>query len=151
MRRYLTFALRAVISLALIYLALSGVDLSTISARLREIKIEWMLAAVALAFLQLALLSERWRRIANACDAPLPLPTSFRFNLIGAFFNQVLPSTVGGDAMRIWLLARRGSGFSKATHSVLLDRFVGVLTLALLVAACLPWTLVLVQIGRAHV
>ena len=29
---------------------------------------------------------------------------SLRFTLIGAFFSQTLPSTIGGDAARMWFL-----------------------------------------------
>ena len=62
----------------------------------------------------------------------------------------MLPSTVGGDAVRIWLFARDGAGWSKATYSVLLDRFIGVLALAVLVVICLPWSLALIRdpVGR---
>src|SRR5205085_10250944 len=85
------------------------------------------------------------------CGAELSLPSAAGFSLIAVFFNQVLPSTVGGDAMRVWLLARDGAGWSKATYSVLLDRFIGVLTLALIVLAGLPWSLELIAnpAGRA--
>jgi hypothetical protein len=150
MRRSLAFALKAAISAVLLYFALAGVNPAVLGERLRELKIEWMLGAVALACAQLVLLAARWQQIARACGAPLPLGRAFRLSLIAAFFNQVLPSTVGGDAMRIWLFARAGAGWSKATHSVLLDRFVGVLALALLVVACLPWTFELIQhpVGR---
>ncbi|HEY0302720.1 MAG TPA: lysylphosphatidylglycerol synthase transmembrane domain-containing protein, partial [Rhizomicrobium sp.] len=58
---------------------------------------------------------------------------------------QVLPSTVGGDAARIWLLARGGGGWANAAYSVLIDRIAGVFALAVIVIACLPWTLALVQ------
>ena len=121
MRRTLAFALKAAISAGLLYFALAGVNPAVLGERLRELKIEWMLGAVALACIQLMLLAARWQRIARACNAPLPLGRAFRMSLIAAFFNQVLPSTVGGDAMRIWLFARAGAGWSKATHSVLLD------------------------------
>ncbi len=99
---------------------------------------------------QLILISIRWRKIAEHCGADLPLRHAFRLNLISTFFNQVLPSTVGGDAVRIWLFARDGAGWPKATYSVLLDRFVGVLALALLVVICLPWAFQLIEnpIGR---
>lgn len=52
--------------------------------------------------------------------------------------------------MRIWLFARDGQGWTNATYSVLLDRFIGVLALAILVVACLPWSMTLIQnpIGR---
>jgi len=70
--------------------------------------------------------------------------------MISTFFNQTLPSSIGGDAMRIWLVAKK-SGWRIATYSVLLDRVVGVISLAILVVACLPWTLELVRnpIGRS--
>ena len=52
---------------------------------------------------------------------------------------------VGGDAARIWLLARRGGGWANATYSVLIDRIAGVFVLALIVIVCLPWTMELIQ------
>jgi uncharacterized protein (TIRG00374 family) len=70
---------------------------------------------------------------------------------IATFFNQVLPSTVGGDSMRIWLFARKGAGWASATYSVLIDRIAGVFVLALIVIACLPFTFSLIHdpIARA--
>ena len=52
-------------------------------------------------------------------------------------YNQVLPSSVGGDAIRIALLAPR-TGLSSAGRSVGYDRLVGGLTLALIVAVTIP-------------
>jgi glycosyltransferase 2 family protein len=79
------------------------------------------------------------------------LATALRYSFIGQFFSQVLPSTVGGDAVRIWLLARGGAGWPIATYSVLIDRVVGVSVLAILVVACLPWTFIMIHdpIARA--
>lgn len=150
MRRFLAFALKAGISALLLYFAIAGVNLGVLGARLKELKIEWMLCAVALAGIQTAFLAARWQQIARACAASMTAKCSFRLSLISAFFNQVLPSTVGGDAMRIWLFSREGAGWAKATHSVLLDRFIGLLALALLVVACLPWTLEFIKdpVGR---
>jgi uncharacterized membrane protein YbhN (UPF0104 family) len=146
----MSLALRAAVSVGLLYFALSGVNTAVLGARLADLRPAWLAAAIVLALVQLALLAPRWRRIAQACGAELPLGRAFQLGLIAAFFNQVLPSTVGGDAMRIWLFARRGQGWARATHSVLLDRFIGVLALAILVVVCLPWSMTLVQssIGR---
>jgi uncharacterized membrane protein YbhN (UPF0104 family) len=151
MRRLPAFAAKAAVSALLLYFAVTSVNFSTIGDRLKELNIAWMLGAVALVCMQIVMLSIRWQQIARACDAPLSPARAFRFNLIATFFNQVLPSSVGGDAARIWLLARDGAGWTKAFHSVLLDRFVGVLALALLVVFCLPWTLERIQspVGRS--
>jgi glycosyltransferase 2 family protein len=72
-------------------------------------------------------------------------------NQIATFFNQVLPSTVGGDGMRIWLFARKGAGWASATYAVLIDRIAGVFVVALIVIACLPLTFSLIHdpIARA--
>ena len=146
----MTLTLRAAVSLGLLYFALSGINTAAIGARLADLKVIWLVAGIALGFVQLALMAPRWPRIARACGAELPLGRAFQLGLIATFFNQVLPSTVGGDAMRIWLFARDGQGWTRATYSVLLDRFIGVLGLAILVVACLPWSLALIQnpIGR---
>lgn len=151
MRRWLGFALKAGVSIALLAFAVRGINLAAVGERLRSLKIEWMIGALALCFVQCTLLSIRWREIARTCEAPLTFRNSLRMTFIAAFFNQVLPSTVGGDAMRIWMFGRSGASWSKAAYSVLLDRFVGVLALAILVVACLPWTFTLVQnpLGRS--
>ena len=151
MRQLVPLAAKAAITAALLYFAVGRTDFATIGERLTRVEIGWMLAAVAVALIQLALTSVRWQQIARCCDAVLPLARAFRFNLIATFFNQVLPSTIGGDAVRIWLFARDGTGWSRSTYSVLLDRFVGVLALAVLVVICLPWAFGLIRnpVGRA--
>jgi uncharacterized protein (TIRG00374 family) len=85
------------------------------------------------------------------CGANLAFTSALQISFIATFFNQVLPSTVGGDGARIWLLARQGAGWATATYSVLIDRIAGVFVLALIVVACLPWTLSLIHdsIARA--
>ena len=63
-----------------------------------------------------------------------------RFNLIGTFFNQTLPSSIGGDAVRLWLVARAGAGWRAATYSIFVDRAIGLIALAIIIVATLPWS-----------
>ena len=60
--------------------------------------------------------------------------------MIGAFFNQTLPSSIGGDAVRLWLVNRTGAGWRAATYSILTDRAIGLIALALIIVASLPWS-----------
>src|SRR5947209_1410087 len=98
MRRLLAFIAKAAVSGLLLYLAVAGLPFEDISGRLRNLHVEWALAAVALAGVQLIFFAARWQRIAHWCDAPLSFGRGFRFGLIATFLNQVLPSTIGGDA-----------------------------------------------------
>jgi glycosyltransferase 2 family protein len=150
MRKVVFVLLKAAITVALLYLAVGRGNFAALGDRLSGLDPAWMAAALAAVAAQTALLALRWRDIALSCGAALPLRRSYEFMMISAFFGQVLPSTVGGDAVRVWLLARDGAKWSVATYSVLIDRFVGVFALAVMVIACLPWSLTLIQnpIGR---
>jgi uncharacterized membrane protein YbhN (UPF0104 family) len=150
MRQIVSVAIKAAITLVVLYFAVGRANFSLVGERIGRLDVAWMLLALAVVAAQLALVTVRWQVIAKRCGAPLALASALRFNLIANFFNQVLPSTVGGDAIRIWLFARAGAGWTKATHSVLLDRFIGILALAMLVVIGLPWGLELIgnPIGR---
>jgi uncharacterized membrane protein YbhN (UPF0104 family) len=110
----------------------------------------WIALTLGVLAMQVAFVALRWRTIAAICGAPLGFGAALQISFIAMFFNQVLPSTVGGDAARIWLLARKGSGWASATYSVLIDRIAGVVVLAIIVMACLPWTLALIGDGVAR-
>lgn len=141
MRASVTFAVKAAISGLLLYLALDFVNLDTLRGRMSEIEWPWILAAFAVMAVQLGLVSLRWQQIALACGTKLSRRTAFLYMVIASFFNQMLPSTIGGDAARIWLVAHHHSGWKGAVYSVLIDRGAGLLWLALIVLACLPWSL----------
>jgi uncharacterized membrane protein YbhN (UPF0104 family) len=145
MRRALLLLAKAAISSLLLYLSLRLVNLDALIVRLHRLEPGWLLLAAVLMAVQQLPLSARWRQIAISCGTDMSFSGTLQINFIAAFFNQVLPSTVGGDGVRIWFAARRGAGWASATYSVLLDRIFGVFVLALVVAACLPWTLQLIR------
>lgn len=140
MRKVLLLLLKICISGLLLYLALRNVDFSSLKARLSETDPRWFGLGLIIIVLQIVLLALRWRAIAHRCGSSLTAGHAIRFCMIGMFFNQTLPSSVGGDAIRIWLLGRQ-KNWRTATYSVVLDRVVGVVALADLVLICLPWSL----------
>jgi hypothetical protein len=145
LRRHLLLLLKAAISVLLLYFSLRSVSLTVVGERLSRFHPAWIAAALALLAVQVALLAARWRVIATICGSAVEFGTAFQITFIASFFNQVLPSTVGGDAARIWLLARRDRGWAGAAYSVLIDRIIGLLVLALIVIACLPWTFTMIH------
>jgi uncharacterized membrane protein YbhN (UPF0104 family) len=140
MRRILFSTLKILISAALLYLALRKVNLFDLAKRIDIASLGWIGAAIAVTFLQIFIGVLRWREIGAECGAPLPTRQAMRFNLIGAFFNQTLPSAIGGDAVRLWLVARGGAGWRAATYSIFVDRAIGLIALAIIIVASLPWS-----------
>ena len=149
MRKALSLVVKAAVSALLLYLALRSVDIVSVKDRLSQIDLRWIGIGLLVLLLQVFVLAMRWRLILTRCGADLPLPQAFRFSMIGTFFNQTLPSSVGGDAIRIWLVGKQAN-WQVAVYSVLLDRVVGTVALAVFVVACLPWTLALISnpVGR---
>ena len=140
MRRILLSTLKILVSAALLYLALRKVNLAELASRIDASSMGWIGLAIAISFLQIFVGVLRWREISPACGAPLPTRQAMRFNVIGTFFNQTLPSSIGGDAVRIWLVARTGAGWRAATYSIFVDRAIGLIALAVVIGASLPWS-----------
>lgn len=140
MRRILLSTAKILISAALLYLALRKANLADLASRLNLASLGWIGLAIAVTFLQIFLGVLRWREISAECGAPLATGQAMRFNLIGTFFNQTLPSSIGGDAVRLWLVARNGAGWRAATYSIFVDRAIGLIALALIIVVTLPWS-----------
>jgi len=145
MRRILLSTVKILISVALLYFSLRKVNLYDLAARIRVESLGWLGLAIAITFLQIFLGVLRWREISGECGAPLETRQAMRYNVIGTFFNQTLPSSIGGDAVRLWLVARNGAGWRAATYSIFVDRAVGLIALALLILATLPWSYQLIS------
>ena len=129
MRKALSLVVKAAVSGLLLYLALRTVDIASVKDRLSQVDLRWVGLGLLLLLVQIFVLAMRWRLIVIRCGANLLLPQAFRYSMIATFFNQTLPSSVGGDAIRIWLVSKR-SNWRIATYSVLLDRVVGIVALA---------------------
>ena len=140
MRRILLSTIKILISAALLYFSLRKVNLFDLTSRIHVESLGWIGLAIAVTFLQIFIGVLRWREVSTQCGAPIETRQAMRFNLIGTFFNQTLPSSIGGDAVRLWLVARGGAGWRAATYSIFVDRAIGLIALAILIVATLPWS-----------
>lgn len=150
MRSALFLALRILISVGLLYLSLRGIQFDAVWARLNDFGFGWFALAIAATLVQVVLSAHRWREVTKRCNADLDDARAIKFNMIGTFFNQTLPSSIGGDAMRLWLLGRT-AGWRQATYSVLVDRAVGLIALAVIIVGSLPWSYPLITSPKGRI
>ncbi len=123
--------LRLAVSAALIAWILARTPFHEVAAAFRSADPRWVLAALALVPFGCLASVRRWRLLIRAQGGDAALPFLVRSFLVGVFFNNFLPSTVGGDAIRAMDTARTGVGRAKAVAIVFVDRFVGLLALML--------------------
>lgn len=135
--RLLLCAKLAVSGVLLLVLA-RRVDWSGILARAGNAELAPVAAACGIVLLQTLLVAERWRRLARRAGVAMPLPLAIRAVFAGLFLGQFLPSTVGGDAARLWLVSRAGHPLRGAAASIILDRVAGLLGCIALILVSLP-------------
>lgn len=131
--------IKIAISLALIAIVLRAFDVRGVVSHFAKVDVMTLVLVIALA-LSIALLhTARWLAVIKANGFRLSFKTALQVVLIGHFFNQALPSSVGGDAVRIWCAYRAGLSFSAAANTVIIDRAFTLFSLLLLTTAGLPW------------
>ena len=138
MKKTLALIIKLTITITLLYFAVRGANLGLVAERLKRLDVGWLSTAIAVLGVQAVLSALRWQRILDRCGAAVSTRQAIRLTFVAQFFNQVLPSTVGGDAARIWFVAQDGAGWAKAVYSVAIDRIIGVAVLALIVVICIP-------------
>src|SRR3954469_9645645 len=134
-RRYLVTVVKLVVSFALLAFLLSRIDTARLWANARQASIPWLAIALAV-YLSTVLCSVwRWWLLLEAQDVDVAPRQLFNSYLVALFFNNLLPSNIGGDVVRISDTAKLARSKTLATTVVLLDRVMGVMALVL-VAAC---------------
>lgn len=83
------------------------------------------MVAVALQFCSSALAALRWRMLMVNLRFGMGTWFYLRSYFKGMFFNQGLPTSIGGDAIRVLDVAARGFRKRDALYAVTLDRVVG--------------------------
>jgi len=133
--------IKITLSAAMVAIVVHAFDVKGVAAHFMKVDVGTLVLVVAIA-LGIALLHTlRWMAVIDATGHRLTFKTALRLVLIGHFFNQALPSSVGGDAMRVWCAYRAGLVLSIAVKTVVVDRLLSLVSLLVLAAIGLPWLL----------
>ena len=127
-------AAKIVVSLLLLAFLSSRVDLARLWAGARHASLPWVLAALVLWTMNVAASTWRWHLLLRAQDVQLPRRRLFGSFLVANFFNNFLPSNIGGDVIRIRDTAPAAQSTTLAATVVLVDRGLGLMGLVLIAA-----------------
>jgi uncharacterized membrane protein YbhN (UPF0104 family) len=127
-------AAKIVVSVALLAVLFSRVDTARLWASARHASLPWLIAALLVYTLNVVASTWRWHLLLTAQDVRLSRRTLFTSFLVANFFNNFLPSNVGGDVIRIRDTASAARSTTLAATVVLVDRGLGVMGLVLIAA-----------------
>lgn len=123
---------RLVVGVAVSAVLVARTDLAELGRQIRAADAVYIAAAAGLFFVGLGVSALRWREYLIALEYPMPYPTLYRLYFVGTFFNAFLPTGVGGDAYKAIRIGRARGETARAFSSVFLDRFAGMIGLALI-------------------
>jgi len=121
--------LKILVSASLMALVLSQVNMGNVIGALAQVKVGWLLLALGLNFVGAFLTASRWRLLLAAQGTRTTTFHLMKCWLVACFFNQFLPSTVGGDAFRIYDTWRLGASKASAVAVIGVDRLLGLFSL----------------------
>ncbi len=78
------------------------------------------------------LLAIRWLVLVRAQGIELKLSPAVKLHFMGLFYNNAMPSSVGGDFMRAWYVSKHTDKRMEAALSVFVDRAMGLLGILLM-------------------
>ena len=125
-------ALRLGASAVILVVLLQRVDLSAV---VRLHTFGWLAAALAVTLVGIVLSALRWQRVLAALGLPTRLWDLVSHYLASLFVGNVLPSTVGGDVLRVSRLSAKNGDVPDTFASVVLERLTGWIVLPVLTLA----------------
>ena len=121
--------LKILISLGLVAVLITQVDLEHTLQYLTGISWPPFLAALGLYLGGVLVRAYRWGTLVWALGVKVSWWRLVDLYFVGSFFSLVLPTGVGGDAVRMYELSQDSRQTASAISSVLVDRFLGLFVL----------------------
>jgi uncharacterized protein (TIRG00374 family) len=124
-------ALKMVLSIGLFAYVVAKVSPGDIWATVRPADPMLLVAAAGLFFVSSLIGSWLWARLLHAQGVSIPYTKAASYYFVGLFFNNFLPSNIGGDIARISDASKHASNVSSVFSATLMDRLIGVLAIGL--------------------
>lgn len=142
-------ALRVAASLAMLAVLVPRVELRSLFPHWSTGTVEWLAAAAAATFLGIVLSAVRWQRVLAALDVRARVRHLVSHQLAGVFVGNFLPSTIGGDVLRVARLSATSGRGPDSFASVVLERLTGWLVLPVITLVALVLNPALLRLGLA--
>ena len=119
------FLLRVVATVFILTLIMRSINAAQVWQVLMKTRLDYLAAALLLQFGSTAVSAYRWQMIMQNLHFGQNFAFYWRSYFKGMFFNQGLPTSIGGDAVRMLDIASRGFRKRDALYGVMVDRIIG--------------------------
>jgi glycosyltransferase 2 family protein len=123
------FLIKFLISAIFIGLLIFKIDWSQSWQYLQKVEVWQIVVYVAVILISLLISTKKWQQLCHFKNIQESFLNFFKLYLTGAFINNFVPSTIGGDVFRAYQVGKKEKRYSAATSTVIMDRFTGLLAL----------------------
>jgi hypothetical protein len=127
--------LKIAVSAALLVFLLGKISLADLAGLFRNLHAGYLTATVVVFLASNVIGGYQWHALLRSSGVRLPFHRTIRFYFVGLFFNNFLPASIGGDAIKVYDVSRIGSSVYQVVAVTVLDRIIGIFSLCLLATA----------------
>ena len=124
--------LRALVTTTILVFIVRSINMQQAWGVMVNARADLLVAALIMQFASTAISAYRWQLIMRNLQFGQSFSFYWRSYFKGMFFNQGLPTSIGGDAIRVLDVAGRGFRKRDALYGVAIDRIAGLAALILL-------------------
>ena len=136
--RKIIILIKLLVTIILLYYLFNNADFNVITNNLSLISIDTIIIVLIYLTLQIFLTAYRLEIIFKTLNINMNYLKLLKINYIGQFFNQTLPSTIGGDAVRLLYIKNNNISWLNSVCGIFYDRYLGLLSLFLIISLFLP-------------
>jgi uncharacterized membrane protein YbhN (UPF0104 family) len=141
--------LRALASAVMLAVLVTRIHVHGFLPRHHPLALAWLAAALGVTIAGVVLATVRWQYVLRVLDLTPPLRTLLAHQFAGLFVGNFLPTTIGGDVVRVSRLSSDTGAPPASFASVVLERLSGWLVLPVITLFALVTHPTLLHLGNA--
>ncbi|PHQ82172.1 MAG: hypothetical protein COB69_02595 [Phycisphaera sp.] len=134
-KKLVLLGIKLVVSVGLLYFLLRGVDFNDVKDKMLQADRRYLAIAFLTPYAGFFITSLRWKGLLAVQGVKVRQAVLFRSCMVAVFFNQLMPSIIGGDVVRVYDSWKAGASKSVAVSTIFIDRVLGLFALSIFAVA----------------
>ncbi|MCF7973674.1 MAG: flippase-like domain-containing protein [Phycisphaerae bacterium] len=131
-KRCTTLWVRVVVAVGALGLVFWHIEWDKLKAAFAQMNGWVFVGVLAIYMVSQVLLAVRWLILVRALGIDLAFFPAVKLHFIGLFYNNAMPSSIGGDFLRAWYVSKHTDRRMEAALSVFVDRAMGLMGIFLM-------------------
>ena len=135
-KKFISYILRFGIAILVLYLTFRGEDFGKVADVLLGLNLWIFAASMGIWVISQLVFVTRWSLLLRIQGINIGFWLAFRLHLLGVFYNNCLPTSIGGDLLRAWYVTTHTEKKLEAALSVFVDRIIGLIGMVIMAFCC---------------